>query len=85
MLTHTHKMTDKESMKSLTRAQSVSSEIVLEVAAENLRNSLHECEVQNPKFVADHAKSKLQEFTFVVCGAPRTGKSTLINAIINQD
>jgi GTPase SAR1 family protein len=85
MLTHTYKMTDKESMTSFTRAQSVPTEVVLEVAAENLRNSLHECEVQNPKFVADHAKSKLQEFTFVVCGAPRTGKSTLINAIINQD
>ena len=78
-------MADRESMKRLTQTESVLPETVLEVAAENLRKSIHECELQNPKFVADHAKSKLQEFTFVVCGAPRTGKSTLINAIINKE
>ena len=78
-------MANRESMKRLTQTTSVLPEVVLEVAAENLRKSIHECEIQNPKFVADHAKSKLQEFTFVVCGAPRTGKSTLINAIINKE
>jgi GTPase SAR1 family protein len=72
-------------MKKFTRTESIPSEIILEVAAENLRKSLHECELKNPKFVSDHAKNKLQEFTFVVCGGPRTGKSTLINAIINKD
>jgi GTPase SAR1 family protein len=78
-------MADKESILALKRSQSVAPELVLEVAAENLRRSQHECELSNPKFVADHAKSKLQEFTFVVCGAPRTGKSTLINAILNKE
>ena len=67
------------------RIQSIAPEEVLEAAAENLRRSQRECELKNPKFVADHAKAKLQEFTFVVCGAPRTGKSTLINAIVNKD
>ncbi|UJR20594.1 hypothetical protein I4U23_023719 [Adineta vaga] len=78
-------MNEKESIEKLRKTTSVDSEVVLEVAAKNLRRSIHECSVQNPKFIADAAKSKLQEFTFVVCGAPRTGKSTLINAIINKD
>jgi GTPase SAR1 family protein len=78
-------MATEESMKNLARTQSVSPEVILDVAANNLRKSRYECEEKNPKFVADHAKNKLQEFNFVVCGAPRTGKSTLINAIINKD
>jgi GTPase SAR1 family protein len=71
--------------KELKRSESVAPELVLEVAANNLQKSRRECELKNPKFVADHAKNKLQEFTFVVCGAPRTGKSTLINSIINKE
>lgn len=78
-------MSNEESATQLQRLDSVDSDVVIEVASRNLRRSIQECEVQNPKFVADHAKSKLQEFTFVVCGGPRTGKSTLINAIINKD
>lgn len=76
---------DKNSPQTFQQTDSISSELILEVAAENLRRSHLECELTNPKFVADHAKTKLQEFTFVVCGAPRTGKSTLINAIVNKD
>ncbi|CAF0796003.1 unnamed protein product [Adineta ricciae] len=78
-------MSEEEATVKIRRTASVDSEAVLEVAAKNLRKSIRECEMQNPPFIADHAKSKLQEFTFVVCGAPRTGKSTLINAIINKD
>ena len=78
-------MSADEPTERVQRRGSVDTDVVLEVASKNLRRSVRECEMQNPKFIADHAKSKLQEFTFVVCGAPRTGKSTLINAIINKD
>jgi GTPase SAR1 family protein len=78
-------MTDKKSIPSFERSQSISPEIVSKIAVENLQKFHNECDAQNPKFVADHVKNKLQEFTFVVCGAPRTGKSTLINAIINKE
>ncbi|CAF1009850.1 unnamed protein product [Adineta steineri] len=78
-------MANNEFKQELLRPISVTTDVVLGVAAENLQNCIHGCEQDNPQFVADHAKSKLQEFTFVVCGAPKTGKSTLINAIINKD
>ena len=78
-------MAEKKTIPTFDRAESVSPESVLEVAAANLRKTRRECELVNPKFVADHAITRLEEFTFVVCGAPRTGKSTLINAIINKD
>lgn len=78
-------MSDNKLNAILTRTDSISPDLVLEVAAQNLQRSRRECESANPKFVADHAKDKLQEFTFVICGAPRTGKSTLINAIINKE
>jgi len=78
-------MTDKKSIPPFERSQSISPEIVSKMAIENLQKFHNECDAQNPKFVADHVKNKLQEFTFVVCGAPRTGKSTLINAIINKE
>jgi GTPase SAR1 family protein len=78
-------MADKESIPTLTRNKSVPPELSFEVGAENLRRSLQACASANPPFVTDHAKTKLQEFTFVVCGAPRTGKSTLINAIMNKE
>lgn len=78
-------MAEKKASPIFDRADSVSPESVLQVAAENLRRTRRECELNNPKFVAEHAISRLEEFTFVVCGAPRTGKSTLINSIINKD
>ncbi|CAF3995142.1 unnamed protein product, partial [Rotaria sp. Silwood2] len=78
-------MANQESMKQFTVTESVSPEDILKVAAETLLKSQHVCEKNNPKFVADHVKTKLQEFNFIVCGAPRTGKSTLINAIINKN
>jgi GTPase SAR1 family protein len=78
-------MADNELIPSLERSKSIAPELVLEVAAENLEKSRRKLELTNPEFVADHAKSRLQEFTFVICGAPRTGKSTLINAILNKD
>jgi hypothetical protein len=66
-------MADKESIPTFTRNKSVPPELSFEVGAENLRRSLQACASANPPFVADHAKTKLQEFTFVVCGASRTG------------
>ncbi|CAF1439140.1 unnamed protein product [Didymodactylos carnosus] len=39
---------------------------------------------RNPEFVAKYAEEKLKQFTLVVCGAPKTGKSTLINAICGK-
>jgi GTPase SAR1 family protein len=78
-------MANKESTETLTRSKSIPSEVIDEIAARNLQRSQRESEIKEPPFVADHVKSKLQEFTFVVCGAPRTGKSTLINAIINKE
>ena len=78
-------MAEKKIIPPLDRSDSVAPEIALQVAAENLRKSRRECALTNPKFVADHAMNRLEEFTFVVCGAPRTGKSTLINAILNKD
>lgn len=78
-------MAEKRVIPPLDRAESIPPEMVMQVAAENLRKSRRECESNNPKFVAQHAMNRLEEFTFVVCGAPRTGKSTLINAILNKD
>jgi GTPase SAR1 family protein len=78
-------MSNNELSLSIERSKSIDPELVLEVATENLEKSRRKAELTNPEFVADHAKTRLQEFTFVVCGAPRTGKSTLINAILNKD
>ena len=78
-------MAEKVSEPSFNRSRSVDPELVLQVAAGNLNKTRREFELRNPKFVADHAKNRLQEFTFLVCGAPRTGKSTLINSILNKD
>ncbi|CAF2073617.1 unnamed protein product [Rotaria magnacalcarata] len=55
------------------------------IGANNLRTSQIECSNNNPSFIANYVENKLQEFTFIVCGAPRTGKSTLVNAIIGRD
>jgi GTP-binding protein EngB required for normal cell division len=38
-----------------------------------------------PPIVKDRASNMLKEFSIVMCGAPRIGKSTLINAIVGKN
>lgn len=78
-------MMNKEIDQSLKRAKSVEPEIAFGVAEQNAHQAEIECESANPPFIVDHVKMKLQQFDLVVCGAPRTGKSTLINAILNKE
>ncbi|CAF3493006.1 unnamed protein product, partial [Rotaria sp. Silwood2] len=78
-------MSDDQGHKDFQRAKSISLDAALEVGASNIRRSRQEIAENNPEFFAESAKEKLQEFTLVVCGGPRTGKSTLINAILNKD
>ncbi|CAF3512221.1 unnamed protein product [Rotaria sp. Silwood2] len=78
-------MSDDQGHKDFQRAKSISLDAALEVGASNICRSRQEIAENNPEFFAESAKEKLQEFTLVVCGGPRTGKSTLINAILNKD
>jgi GTPase SAR1 family protein len=77
-------MADEDTRDLFKRAQSVSLDDALEVGAGHIRQSRRKVGENNPNFIAQHVQCKLQEYTLVVCGGPRTGKSTLINAILNK-
>lgn len=69
----------------INRYRSIDETDTLRAGANNLRKSYIECETDNPRFLVDYIQGRLKEFTFLVCGGPRVGKSTLINAIIGRE
>jgi hypothetical protein len=77
-------MADEDTRDKFKRAQSVSLDDAMEVGTSHIRQSLRKVGENNPNFIAQHVRCKLQEYTLVVCGGPRTGKSTLINAILKK-
>ena len=76
---------DNDKQKQCESAPMISLDKALEIGANHIRQSRRKIAEQNPEFVVECAKNKLQEFTLVVCGGPRTGKSTLVNAIIDKE
>ncbi|CAF0884472.1 unnamed protein product [Rotaria sordida] len=78
-------MASKNNEEKRARNRTIPVTSAVTIGANNLRTSQIECANNNPSFVANYVENKLQEFTFIVCGAPRTGKSTLINAIIGRE
>ncbi|CAF4783160.1 unnamed protein product, partial [Rotaria sp. Silwood1] len=77
-------MASEDNVEKRVRRQTIAVASAVTIGANNLRTSHIECTNNNPAFIANYVENKLQEFTFIVCGAPRTGKSTLINAITGK-
>ncbi|CAF1498182.1 unnamed protein product [Rotaria sp. Silwood1] len=78
-------MASENNVKKRARNRTIAVTSAVTIGANNLRTSQIECTNNNPPFVANYVENKLQDFTFIVCGGPRTGKSTLINAIIGKE
>ncbi|CAF2760293.1 unnamed protein product, partial [Rotaria sp. Silwood2] len=78
-------MSDDEAHQDFQREESIPLDAALKVGADHICQCRQQIDKRNPEFFAESAKEKLQEFTLVVCGGPRTGKSTLINAILNKN